>query len=310
MVATAEDGSIYLFSQVDSRLTAYDSTGRRRWSRGREGAGPGEFGLTWTIVATPDGGVEVFDLGNMRRSRFDAQGSLLGSSPLTSPPFRSRAVYHGSGLAVALPWSWGQRLVFIVGTDTATIAQHDLPESRFLTFPECGVSLGFPRLFTTWDVRWGGSRDLIAVNLRPQYQVDVYHGQRLAMVILRDLAPRKPSAAAMAAWYPNGFVARRQGTECRIPAERAAARLGSASLVPVIRDLIVSPAGEIWVVRDPVAPGQSALDVIAPDGRYLGTLPAATPVPITFTDRGDPVALEMNELGLQRLTVYRLVRGE
>jgi hypothetical protein len=309
LIAAGANGWLYVFHQQDHRLEAFDSAGHRRWSRGREGGGPGEFRLTWTITAAPDGGVDVFDLGNLRRCRFDAEGTLLAMDPISFPPYRSRALYHGGGLAVTVPWRWGQRLAFVVGRDTVILAEHDVAAARMLTFTQCGVALRFPRLFSTEELRWDGNRDIIALTTVPEYRIEVYRGGRPTMVISRDVSPRHPSTEAMEAWYPEGFVARRQGTTCRIPVHQAARRLGWAPRVPVIRELAVDPGGRIWVVRDPPAPGRSPIDVLGSDGRYLGTLPGGTPVPIAFTSGGDPLAVEQNEAGVYRLVVYQRARG-
>jgi hypothetical protein len=84
--------------------------------------------------------------------------------------------------------------------------------------------------------------------------------------------------------------------------------VGWAPLVPSIRDLAVAPNGEIWVVRDPAADGRSAVDVLTVEGRYLGTLAPGTPVPVAFTAAGDVIALETNDVDVQRLVVYQVRR--
>jgi hypothetical protein len=149
---------------------------------------------------------------------------------------------------------------------------------------------------------------VVVVNAGSRYEIDVYRGARLERRVRRAVPPREPSAEAMRAWYPDGFVARRDGTTCRLSAEEVAVHVGWAPLVPAIRDLAVAPTGEIWVARDPGRDGRSALDVISAEGRYLGTLPAGTPVPVAFTAGGDVVVLERNDVDVQRLVVYRVLR--
>jgi hypothetical protein len=41
--STVANGSLYVFDYGDSRLKAFDSSGKLAWSFGRSGGGPGEF---------------------------------------------------------------------------------------------------------------------------------------------------------------------------------------------------------------------------------------------------------------------------
>lgn len=309
-VAAGPGGSLYVLDVLGMRLIAFDSLGQLRWANGRAGGGPGEFGehAVWSIAVTPAGHVEALDLGNMRRTRYDATGRFVRSEPLSFPPYRSRSVYTDSGLAVTLPWQWGQRLVSVLGSDTNTIVERGAAEGAFVRFERCGQVVRLPALFSTQDLRWAGNPTVVALNLRPQYEIDLYQGVWLVRRVRRAVAPRAPSVEAMRAWYPDGFVARRDGTTCRRSAEHVATDVGWAPLVPSIRDLAVAPNGEIWVVRDPAADGRSAVDVLTVEGRYLGTLAPGTPVPIAFTAAGDVIALETNDVDVQRLVVYQVRR--
>jgi len=310
-VAPAADGGLYVFDVLSSRLIAFDSTGGVRWERGRTGGGPGEFSAyqVWAIAVTPAGAVEALDLGNMRRTRYAANGDLIGSEALTHPPYRSRIVHSDTGVAVSVPWSGAQRLVFVVGSDTTLLAEElGAAAGGMVVFEKCGQARRLPPLFESEDLRWHGNRDVVVVSAGSRYEIDVYRGARLERRVRRAVPPREPSAEAMRAWYPDGFVARRDGTTCRLSAEEVAVHVGWAPLVPAIRELAVAPTGEIWVARDPDRDGRSAIDIISAEGRYLGTLPAGTPVPIAFTAGGDVIALERNDVDVQRLTVYRVVR--
>jgi hypothetical protein len=310
-VAPAADGGLYVFDMLSSRLIAFDSTGGVRWGRGRTGGGPGEFSAyqVWGIAVTPAGAVEALDLGNMRRTWYAANGDLIGSEALTHPPYRSRIVHSDTGVVVSVPWRGAQRLVFVVGSDTTLLAEElGAAAGGMVVFEECGQARRLPPLFESEDLRWHGNRDVVVVSAGPRYEIDLYRGARLERRVRRAVAPREPSAEAMRAWYPDGFVVRRDGTTCRLSAEEVAVHVGWAPLVPAIRDLAVGPTGEIWVARDPDRDGRSALDVISAEGRYLGTLPTGTPVPIAFTAGGDVIALERNDVDVQRLVVYRVVR--
>lgn len=75
----------------------------------------------------------------------------------------------------------------------------------------------------------------------------------------------------------------------------------------VIRDLQTSPDGTIWIRRsgaDPVAEGP--IDVLTPDGRYLGSYPGDTPMPAAFGPNGLLAFIETDQLGVQTVVVRRL----
>ena len=81
-----------------------------------------------------------------------------------------------------------------------------------------------------------------------------------------------------------------------------------AEEVPVVRDLRTSWGGRIWVLRrgdEPVSDGP--IDILAPDGRYLGSYrTGATPLPDAFGPEGLAAFIERDELDIQTVVVKRL----
>jgi len=82
-------------------------------------------------------------------------------------------------------------------------------------------------------------------------------------------------------------------------------------VVPVIRRLRTSWEGRIWVQRrgdEPVSDGP--IDVLTPDGRYLGTFSAdEVSMPGAFGPDGLAAFVEVDELGVQTVVVKRLPEG-
>ena len=78
--------------------------------------------------------------------------------------------------------------------------------------------------------------------------------------------------------------------------------------VAVIRDLGTTWEGRIWVVRrgeEPTSDGP--IDVISPDGRYLGSYPAgSTRMPDAFGPDGLVAFIERDEFGVEMVVVRRL----
>jgi len=82
-------------------------------------------------------------------------------------------------------------------------------------------------------------------------------------------------------------------------------------VVPVVRRLRTSWEGYIWVQRrgdEPVSDGP--IDVLTPDGRYLGTFSAdEVSMPGAFGPEGLTAFVEVDELGVQTVVVKRLPEG-
>ena len=81
-----------------------------------------------------------------------------------------------------------------------------------------------------------------------------------------------------------------------------------AEEVPVVRDLRTTWGGRIWVLRrgdEPVSDGP--IDILAPDGRYLGSYrTGATQLPDAFGPGGLAAFIERDELDVQTVVVKRL----
>lgn len=83
------------------------------------------------------------------------------------------------------------------------------------------------------------------------------------------------------------------------------------SEVPVLADMRVTWDGALWVQRslDPRSEGRGPIDVLSPDGRYIGTLTpgAGLPdMPSAFGPEGLVAFVETDELDVPLVTVRRL----
>jgi hypothetical protein len=79
-----------------------------------------------------------------------------------------------------------------------------------------------------------------------------------------------------------------------------------AEVMPMIQTLRTDPLGRIWVQRMPdEVGGDGVVDLLGPDGRYLGTLEGHK-IPDAVSNSGLAAWIERDELDVQRVAVRRL----
>ena len=122
---------------------------------------------------------------------------------------------------------------------------------------------------------------------------------------LRDLEGRPENSVSRA-----GGRLTVSGTGGGARARERIETLEFAEEVPVVRGLRTTRGGRIWVLRrgdEPVSDGP--IDILAPDGRYIGSYrTGATQLPDAFGPGGLVAFIERDELDVQTVIVRRLPR--
>ena len=106
-------------------------------------------------------------------------------------------------------------------------------------------------------------------------------------------------------------AARRNSRFAAALAEMARERIQNMEFyheVPVVRDLQTSWEGTIWVLRRGEEPASDGpIDVLTPDGRYIGTFAAGTTaMPDAFGPDGLAAFIERDEFDVASVVVRRL----
>src|SRR5829696_6015535 len=73
-VAVTEAGDVLVVDRDAPTLRMFDKLGRPLWSRGRPGAGPGEYRYAMRAAVAPDGSVQVVDMRLRRLTRLARDG--------------------------------------------------------------------------------------------------------------------------------------------------------------------------------------------------------------------------------------------
>lgn len=314
-IATDATGNIYVLDAGNHRVVVFDSTGAFIRSVGSEGGGPGEMQFPSAFAVAPSGAVSVLDPVKRGLVSWGPDGELLPSQPL------DLSVAIGGGLArtpsaTILPVSVTDPateqgrydLLAIREGGTDTIATMPRPQ---LVMKDYGcVGLNIPPLFTP-SLNWAALGDTMAVNAGAEYTLDVYEGSHRRASIRRDLAPRPVTRElALQEIGEERRISFGGGAECRIPAEKLVDTQGYAPVLPAIQTIRIDPARRLWVQRGHIKDEPTAIDVFHADGEYLGTLPPGTPFPAAFSPNGGIVTVEMDELDVPRVVVYRIFEKE
>lgn len=311
-----EDGRIAVLDRLGKQVVLFDQQGAFLTRYGREGAGPGEFQYPVRMAARPGGGVLVHDIMNRRMELFDSTLAHEGSEPVTGRIRSGDMAYVGGFLVASMSDpevvdGSTDILGAIRPADTTEIVRYTRETSGPIQLESCGMGLsGISPLFGP-SLRWGtGPDETVVVVGSHRYEVDVYQAPdfELERRIRRSVPVIEATAEMAEVQVGDGMRVMVPGGERVCEAAEVVEKRGFAPEVPPVTRVAVSPAGEIFVQRW-APPGEDrAIDVLAPDGTYRGTLEPGFPFPDGFLGPDRMVVKEEDELGLTSVVVYRIGR--
>lgn len=313
-VAAGTPGQFVVLDAPGHRIVLFDSLGVLVSTRGRAGAGPGEFTFPVGISVSPDGAIGVFDAAQRAIVRLDANGQSL--PPVSVAGFQMRTGRFSLGAPdemliehTVLSQQRGDELPgrevaqhdqldLLRAADTVTIARTAQTKGRMLRFP-CGVMVsgGMPLLTPT--LRWSGQPGMVAVATGVEYRIDIYAVGKLMRSIRRRIPPRRLSRSEVEQTLEPQKVQTPNAT-CELSASEQMDQLGMASVLPAIAGLQLAPDGTIWVERGSLRGEEAVLDQFALDGRLLGTY-RGHPMPLAVLQGGLMLSRHEGDDGAARL---------
>jgi hypothetical protein len=323
------NGHLYVLDVGNARVHVFDSTGAHRTSFGKRGGGPGEFGQAGGLIVTAEDTLGVLDFARQGLHLFTPAGVYVRTHRL--PP-----EYAGISLPV-LPHPRGG---IVFRHQPRGAAQAQVVWHRFNGMTTVLASVAQPQ--QVQELQSGGA-NITLTSEPPQfgpvlhfavlpdatlaytrdvpYRLQLRAAERLIGVTRSD-APRavteadKQAARDVKRGELERYSAGTMAIEGGRPTQRAGglpprvidqivSTLQFAALMPAIRDLRADAAGQLWVQRStPSAFGASLIDVIRPNGSYVGTL-AATELPAALGPSGLAAYFFHDELGVQRIRLGR-----
>lgn len=322
-------GNLYVLDTQAARISVVDLQGNLLRQFGRVGEGPGEFGgdaasaIVFTVLH--DGRIAVYDPGHRHFVLFDPEGEFERQVPLggtTFTIFPGLQADPGSESVV----STGE-VVFLGSTPGPDEAEPSLRHVMRYTLSGQEVSVD------TVAVGWKPPGD---PEFAPRLSAGVLPDDGVAFIdssayaikvtgpgggvsrILTRPFPALPVTDEMKAAYVDRELedleemANRGDARQQAMAEFMRAQLESTEFyheIAVLRTLRTSREGTIWVRRGrgDEAGGSGPIDLLTPDGRYLGSFePGATGLPSAFGPEGLVAFVETNDLDVQTVVVKRL----
>jgi len=342
------NGCIYVVDSMGAVVRVFDLGGRYVRDIGRRGDGPGEFNRPRAVAVHPvDGRIFVRDGRGKRINVYAPDGSYLERWPLASTismgsPIRIRpdgVVLTPQILDLSVPLEEWQHGIVAFGPqgatgDTLPIPRYDF-RNMWVTAVEEGAGLNATQVPFTPSVVWAfGPDGTIASGVGTSYRIEVRRpdGSILGIERRADPVPVQPGEHSW--WEACTTAGMRQ-------AQPGWAWNGPLipSTKPPFDDLLVDPAGRVWVRRpgpgvtfkgrlaDPYQnPTQAFLnpywgdvptvDVFDFEGRYLGEVALPKGIgwqppmsPRLYVDGELVVALVEGEDGTPTVRRYRLEIG-
>lgn len=312
-IAVDREGNLYIMDAGNHRVVVFDEAGNHLRTLGRQGGGPGEFQM-WPsgITVARDGSINVYDIGKQGLVRFGPDGAPLQTRRIEGGMLRRYALLN-DGIAVHID-QYSDELAYDRiqaindAGDTTTIVSVARPPLKPVDFGCVRIS-GMAQIFAP-SLQWDAVDDQILVAPAAEYRIDRYDGPRHAVSIRRDLPPRPATRELAVRQVGEDFkVGLGAAGECKVPAARVVEEQGIADVLPAISRIRVAPNGTIWVQRYAVRGEIAPIDIISPDGEYIGTLPLGSPFPAAFLPEDRIAAIEKDEFDLQRVVVYRIEQG-
>ncbi|MDE2979575.1 MAG: 6-bladed beta-propeller [Gemmatimonadota bacterium] len=329
------------------RVLVFDPTGGFLREFGRSGEGPGEFNLPVGFAVLRDGTTVVRDLGHRAYQLFDATGQYLRMVHTSDAPggvASSRAIHSDPRGGAVFAGGFGASIGLHGGDGGAPAAP---PTSRPVTWVGLEGEIvetdtvvdgwlpprGEPVKGMAENIRIGGGSLADALEqvgyparFEPPLLVGVLpdggivhsdssayalkitpSGSREVTRIIRRPFEPEPVTPAIERDYEERLATRvestRTSTSIRFAVERP-----FYHEIPVLHDLSTTWEGRIWVQRRGEHPERGGpIDVVTPDGEYVGTYSAeATAMPDAFGPDGLAAFIELDEFDVASVVVRRL----
>lgn len=340
-VAFDDAGRLYIFDEQAYRIVVVGPDGTLTGQFGREGEGPGEFILPMGFTVFRDGRAVVYDAGRGALQVFQPSGAYESQIRVPPPADGTLSLIaveaFPSGDALLSPM---QVSVTVMDLEKREMTVDIRPLERMvlagdevrweLIAQHRGVGGGMtlrepvafaPALMAT-PLPGGGAAFVDTTT----YEVRVAEpGGAVVRVLRRPFEPRPVTDDMRESYRANRLAALidelgdsplvPDGVDAEAMFRELTARLQFHDVVSAVRSIRTDWDGMLWVERlgtemTATGPGGGPIDMLSPEGAYLGTYPAGSfPMPSAFGPGGLLAFIEVDAMGVYSVTVRRIVQN-
>lgn len=309
------NGDIAVADRHAQEIRVFDDAGGHLHTFGRPGEGPGEFTTLWSIAELSGDSIAAIDPRGGRVSLFDAAGAFGRSFPIPRLPGASAPnvvgwLADGTLLIQTLSRSPSrdtrdQSTHFLYAVDRNGEILGTLGEFPGSPLGRNGLALGFA---SRAEFAAGGS--LAWVGQSARFELVAYDPTGAVRRIVRLDRVAKAVTPEETAEAQAAVEQSLQGASG--PAVERILATEYASQHPVHGTLFADRADNLWVERYRshllADPGPQEWDIFDGEGRLAGYLVAPSDFQITDIGADHVLGFHTDELGVQTVRMYRLVR--
>jgi len=316
-VAPGPDGTILVLNRGNYRVVVFSNDGRVLRSFGRQGKGPGEMQNPVSIWVDPNQRIHVLDWAGGTLN-YDVEGNLFSEDtrPVMAVGQRMKEIPSGLVHTFSVGWRSDTLLIEQVriaeATDTAVLTEWKKLPTTTIKHPTCPLEVGYAPVFEP-ELLWDANDNFVVVLADYSYRLDVFGSKgTLVRSVRRRIDPRQTTREdALRELGPEPGMTfpateKAPGMRCRWAPESLLDERGYYPLLQALDGLALSPDGHIWARRLEPGDAPGPIDVFAPDGFYLGSLPPGTPFPNAFLDSTHYMTIEADELDVEYVSVYEV----
>jgi len=307
VVADPQTGLISAADLNGHRVAVFNEHGDFLRELGSEGDGPGELRNPVALAIDPHGALGVWDAGRGILSRWSSTGALMNEQ-------RVPVNYWGPGFAIqpdgfilvtvevgASPLDQIQRLMALRSGSGRSLVE--VPRKLSTLELPCGTMPG-PPIFAP-SVVWTSRADTVFAVRGAGYRIDRLVHDSLVASIRRDVPAARPSTETAQEFVEDGLGAYGGFLErCRVSPMEVVSEAGVQEALSPVMSLLAAPSGELWVTRG-IGGVPEAIDMLAPDGGYEGTIDPPG-VPSAWVSDSTVVVVRVSEVGEPKLSLYRV----
>ena len=292
LLAATRAGEFVLFDGADIQLRRYDRAGRFLGTIGRKGSGPGEYQRLQGLAWLGDSLLAAYDPANARITLFAATGEPRATIPIQARFFGDNAFVADTagqlwlrsvagppeGGTAPVPTWYVRRDQRGQVRDSVPFLPLDPPSQDFVLMTRDGPRWNFPSTPLAALSPLGG----LVTGHSSRLGFTVTSGFGRVLMVDREATPLPLTGAERAQWeaWSAHMAAQGRGTPRPLPSRK-----------PLVRNLLVDPAGRVWLevyakaeerAPTPRRPGDTrpqltlrdatTYEVFAADGTYLGRI--------------------------------------